>query len=541
MISATLKAAGYLLFACSVLVYAQPPAKKATSTISGKVTLKGNAIAGIPVGARSRQSNTRENRPLGAITDAQGNYRISNVPPGSYEIGPVARQYVTSADEPVKLLIVTEGETYENVDFTLVRGGVITGRITNAEGEPVIEQEVSVSGPEGSSQAWMVHAVAVFVPADDRGIYRIFGLPPGKYKVWAGRQNEAMPFGRNSRHNYGQTFYGGTSEPNKATLVEVTEGGEATNVDITLRRTQATFTVTGKIVDAETGRPIPNAGYGLTRYRADGTSSHSGMRATGQGEFRFDNVTPGNYSAYLDSSPLLDIYAEPLKFEVTDQDIKGLVIKASAGSSISGVVVVEGLDSKFAGKQLKGMVVSLKPTRDQNDAHLPWGATSTMTSDDGSFRLNSVPPGVIQFLVYTQATGELKPVDLNRVERNGVVEARGIEVKAREQVSGVRLIVKVHNGAIRGVVKIENRELRAGERAFVTAIREGDEMSQASAQADARGQFYIEGLKAGVYELKVYSYSSDSQGQWISLKQQVVVVDNQVSDVIVKLERKPER
>jgi len=32
---------------------------------------------------------------------------------------------------------IAEGETVEEIDFTLVRGGVITGRVTDVDGTPL--------------------------------------------------------------------------------------------------------------------------------------------------------------------------------------------------------------------------------------------------------------------------------------------------------------------------------------------------------------------------------------------------------------------
>ncbi len=69
----------------------------------------------------------------------------------------------------------------------------------------------------------------------------------------------------------------------------------------------------------------------------------------------------------------------------------------------------------------------------------------------------------------------------------------------------------------------------------------GDEMNQASVEADARGQFFFDGLKAGVYELRGFGYAAGANDEQQIAKQQVVVVDDQVTEITVKLERKPER
>src|SRR5688572_15889207 len=100
MVSATLKVIG-CVFAVCLTVSAQTPAKKTHSgTISGKVTLKGNGLPGVTVGARNTQSSSRANPPVIALTDQEGNYRITNVAPGSYQVISAAPQFVPAGAEP---------------------------------------------------------------------------------------------------------------------------------------------------------------------------------------------------------------------------------------------------------------------------------------------------------------------------------------------------------------------------------------------------------------------------------------------------------
>ena len=46
----------------------------------------------------------------------------------------------------------------------------------------------------------------MFLVTDDRGIYRIYGLAPGKYKVAAGIPESGFQFGGLPRSLYAQTF-----------------------------------------------------------------------------------------------------------------------------------------------------------------------------------------------------------------------------------------------------------------------------------------------------------------------------------------------
>src|SRR5678815_5790840 len=67
------------------------------------------------------------------------------------------------------------------------------------------------------------------IQTDDRGIYRLFGLGPGKYKLSASR-NVRTGFGQPAR--FLPTYYPATTDPLKATIIEVTEGSELTGIDI---------------------------------------------------------------------------------------------------------------------------------------------------------------------------------------------------------------------------------------------------------------------------------------------------------------------
>src|ERR1700726_4325232 len=66
-----------------------PRRKNPDATVAGKITFKGKPAPGIVVGLRA--SGPEEFDPtFKAATDQDGNYRITSVPGGSYEVAPVA-------------------------------------------------------------------------------------------------------------------------------------------------------------------------------------------------------------------------------------------------------------------------------------------------------------------------------------------------------------------------------------------------------------------------------------------------------------------
>src|SRR3569832_1712263 len=100
-------------------------------SVSGRVTLKEKGVFGVAVALRKTDS-ANEQLPR-AMTDQDGYYRIANVAPGTYEVSPSAPAFVPSdpREQRGKTVLVGEDENVENINFTLVRGGVITGRVTD--------------------------------------------------------------------------------------------------------------------------------------------------------------------------------------------------------------------------------------------------------------------------------------------------------------------------------------------------------------------------------------------------------------------------
>ena len=148
-----------LIFCNSVPTQPQtkPAKKEASSSISGKVTIKGKSAPGIVVALRGADFDGQLTSRLKATTDQDGNYRITNVGPGTYRVMPAAPLFVSSGEPEGKSLIITEGETVEGVDFALVRGSVITGKAVDSEGLPLIEEHIRLLPVESDSQHGRVY------------------------------------------------------------------------------------------------------------------------------------------------------------------------------------------------------------------------------------------------------------------------------------------------------------------------------------------------------------------------------------------------
>src|SRR5438477_390345 len=178
----------------------------------------------------------------------------------------------------------------------------VAGRVTDADGNPVVAEPVSVV-PSGNKEQQQQRGP--FDPrdfsTDDRGVYRIYGLLPGSYHVSVGQGGEggAISFGR--RKLYRRTFYPEATEESQAKAVEVTAGGEATDIDITLGSAVKTYRASGRFVNAENGQPVANFSYGYGPVGPGGRLSggiRGGYATNERGEFQTEGLAPGHYMIF---------------------------------------------------------------------------------------------------------------------------------------------------------------------------------------------------------------------------------------------------
>ena len=518
----------------------KPAKKNPDATVSGKVTIKGKPAPGVVVGMRSSQP-AQFDPTFKAITDQDGSYRVSDVPAGSYNVVPVAPALVIADvnNSSGQTVVITEGEHVEGIDFELVRGGVITGKVTDADGRPLIEERVNLMPVEQRNQRGPVYAVSSGFQTDDRGIYRMFGIRPGRYKVSIGEGDDNF-YGRVGRVRpaYRTTFYPDATDPAKATVVEIEEGTEATRIDITLGETVQGFSVNGRVVD-ESGKPVANVSIGLDRIVVDGNNSSSygggtGARTDSQGEFRIEKLPPGKYSVSIYPPPESDLRADPVTFDVLDQDVTGILIKSSMGASLSGVVVLEGSRDNSVLAALAQSYVSAYVREGQNIT----SGRADRLKPDGSFRVGGLRAGTANFSL--DAMRNVKGLTISRIERDGVVQPNGIQIQNAEQVTGIRIIVAYSNGSIRGVVKLENGTWPSSGRLMIQLTKPGDQTRNIRpVEADSRGHFLIEGLAAGNYELMVIAYAPEWRGRPPTVKQNVSVADGAATDVTVTVDLTP--
>ena len=199
-----------------VVANAQAVNKTGMASIIGRITHKEQPLPGVIVTVElARPSPGTLPGAISTKTDADGRYQLTGLAAGNYVVSPRALAYAVPMDgssfRPGKTVNLGEGEALENFDFKLVKGGVIAGTITDSNGRAVIGQAVQLTrlleNNKGSSFRagnYRMH------DTDDRGAYRLFGLPAGRYKVSLGESDGTLVMGRVGGF-YRLTYYPGVT------------------------------------------------------------------------------------------------------------------------------------------------------------------------------------------------------------------------------------------------------------------------------------------------------------------------------------------
>lgn len=506
------------LWLCGSLVtmaFAQAEANQ-TSSVAGRVTREGAPIANVSVIAqRANQFGGWEHPGISVKADSDGRYQITGLKAGYYIFSVRAGVNLLvweglnrTTISPGKTVVLRAGESVADMDFLVIKGGIIAGTITDENGKPVVRAEVTLLwylGGESKNYRASYAPLHWYQPnyTDEQGGYRLSGLPAGQYLVRIGNETSRL-VSRNK--SYLATFYPGATDEAKAKVIEVEDGGEVIGVDIKLSQPQQMFTAHGRIIDAVTGAPVVGVRILFGTLFSTGDPIRSWRitreRTNAQGEFQLPGLPPGKHVALLEAADAPDFYTEFTRFEIDAADVNGLELKASRGSTITGVVTIEGAKTPVLPPDRNNLVIVYSAG---DDGALTPRATLPRANPDGSFRLTGLKPGNIRLFV-NNANFSGPRITLFRTERNGVaVPDRIIPVQPGENVTGVRLVIGSGTGVVRGQLTFTGGTLPAGGPLHVFVRQMKGEVVQdlRPALVDAEGRFLFEGLLPGEYQFYV--------------------------------------
>ncbi|HKP48026.1 MAG TPA: carboxypeptidase-like regulatory domain-containing protein [Pyrinomonadaceae bacterium] len=475
-----------------------------TGSITGRVLNDGKGVAGATVFASAavRSPQTRNAR-----TDSDGNFVFEGLDRALYSLSAFAPGFVVPPPDPEAAAPFYR--IGDSAQLNLIKGGVITGSVLSLSGQPVVLVPVRatlIRDNYGNRNYGNVRFERV---TDDRGIYRIYGLPPGTYLVSAGGPSFGGPYEGHS------PTYAPSSARDAAAQFVVTSGSEITGVDIKYRgedghaisgtitgqiQTDVSFTTSVSLNQLLDGSPAP---YSWT-YVPPGVKG-----------FAFYGIADGDYelTAQLGSRSG-GLISETKRITVRGTDVTGVELNLKAFASVNGRVLLTRTDLAACKDKreplLTETLVSLRAIEADKANQQPLNLGSHSVVDkSGDFQVRNLRPGQYQFgtrffAKYWFLKSIVKPSAKTATATTPTDLAKtGLNLKFGDNISGVTVNLAEGAASLRGTVKATAGE-RLPERLFaylVPAEKEfaDDVLRFFAAQTNPDGSFGFNNVAPGRY------------------------------------------
>ena len=539
---------------------------KGTATISGRVLA---ADSGRPV-KRARVAVTGAAAGGGrggglATTDDQGRYTVADLAAGSYSVTAAKSGFVDAVYgqrrplQPGQPLQIADGQTASNVDLRLTRGGVITGRIVDEDGEALARALVTVQRYQ------YIRGERQLTPAggdqtDDRGQYRVFGLPPGDYFVSASATGLGELIGRGLQQlaagigappgggrggrggplaalgataepeaaGYAPTYYPGVVSAPEAGKVAVGPGQEVAGIDFQIQLVPFA-TVSGIVSGFDGGAAVGIAPQDTV---AGPLARLGGQVFTGRvepdGTFSISNVPPGRYVAVArstgqDGEPRTGMQT----IVVNGEDLDGVTLALQPGVTLSGNITVESsgtpAPADYSAFRIEAPDVNPLPFGGGFGGGRGGGGRAAgaggRAEKNGSFRIGNLLPGAHYIRVagggvqgQGQAQWTVKSIDVGGQD----VADSVVELKPGQDVENVTIVLTDRTTEIAGTVRDARNAGSAGVSVIAFSTEPAHWRPQSrriqAVRTDQSGGYRIRNLPPGDYFL--VATDDVEQGEW---------------------------
>jgi protocatechuate 3,4-dioxygenase beta subunit len=355
-------------------------AQDASVTVRGRVIAADNSAA-LP---RARVTIVVDGEPGAPVyTDEQGRFNVAAPSAASFALSVIKAGYA-AMQMPLQREALATAPARE-VAIALTRSAAVSGRIVDTTGETVIGLRVYADrlDPDATTAT---HLVKFSTTTDDRGEYRLGGLPPGRYSVTAtGAQDPGAVVRLDLRPGDDVADIGFTAQPPQATAMVSSPQPPETPERATIR---------GRVLTT-TGRPIAQAGVNIT-----GPMPPRFFLTDAQGRFAFTGLVPGDYEVQASKGDFLPApvgQATALQSSsrialTTGARVNDVTLVLSRGLAVTGTIVDR------AGEPLQGVSVQALQVSTSGDRQRAVLAGAQIgggrqTDDRGRYRVLGLQPG----------------------------------------------------------------------------------------------------------------------------------------------------
>jgi len=501
--------------------------RKGTGTLTG--TIKGRMVASdgqpllnatVMAQALTGTFVVKPTRP-----DAEGRFALDDLVPGAYTLFGTAPGYIDQS--------VSEGDSNKwqrhligsNVRINMIRGGVITGMVTNTKGEPMVGVPVHATMSTLTSPTFNFFGGGGTSETDDRGSYRIYGLLPGQYIVSAGGEGTFGRFTPSGFDRDVQTYYP-SSTRDTAVPVSVRSGDETTGIDIKYKAAEG-HSLSGFILG-----DIPSGGLNgaitiMLAHAGSPSIAAIGLAIAAEQRrpFSFNGVADGEYdlfASYL-SSPTENALSGEKHVTVRGGDVTGIELRLTLLGSIAGTIKLEPIkpEDKCDKRQSQVIETVLQvPPDDQKKAmsRSPAAMYSGLgqLNEKGEFVLRNLTAAKYRLSIKLPTESwYVRSIDLPAAARASESKTTSaqpaanssswqgvVTIKAGENLGGVSIVVGQDAAGLRGRLATGGTAIREGTHVYlVPADRElgNNVLRYSETFVKSDGSFVLENLAPGRY------------------------------------------
>jgi len=296
------------------------------------------------------------------------------------------------------VLALAPGAQVRDIEIKLTPLGAIAGVILDEDGDPVQGADVQVlrySYATGQRTLIPISGTS----SDDRGHYRVYDLPAGRYLVLATPRgtpllkpvitSELTP---QTQAFFAPLFYPGVVDPASASEISLPEGAEVNGVEFRLPPIR-TLTVRGHVL-----MPVEDSGsielqVVLARNDVNIATAAGRMSAlvSRAGLFEFSSVAPGSYTLVATAHDRGHVLSARMPLEVSPTAVlDNLTLSLAPAFSIAGHVEFE--DGAASPVHAAISLVAI-------DHLAPKPSSMARVAADGNFHLPDVTPGPWRFSI----------------------------------------------------------------------------------------------------------------------------------------------
>lgn len=416
------------------------------------------------IGANSRQ----------VTTNTEGKFEVNHLDQGLYSLFVNVPVYVLPPrDRDTPSPIYRPGDS---VRLELIRGGVITGTVTNALNEPIVSIRVRallVRDANGNQTKGLLQAFGN-ASTDDRGVYRMYGLVPGTYIVEVGGPGVGLG-GNTMPYDLDAPTYAPSSTRDDAMEITVASGQENT-IDIRYRA-ETGHKVSGTVTN------IGNAGSNVSLLPTNGgwMAPITTFQRPGDRGFAFYGVSDGVYDvlAQQQTSPVAGApaeisFSEGRRITVKGADISGIELATKPLGSMSGAVALQSSNAPECAGKRRPALAEIMLTAQQNPKSaeslpLPLQRTAAFAAPDkeGAITFRNLVSGdyaiiprffarywYLQSITHTIVGAASAKSALSNQKID--VAKNWINVKSGDRLTGLTVTLAEGAGSVRG--HLERRE-----------------------------------------------------------------------------------